>query len=660
MTRRVATSVETALRMHRLQAALVIPSYQRPYVWSSEDVEKLLQNIIDAHQDRAPHYYIGTVLTAVGAPRSQGGVGVTYELIDGQQRMTTLMLFALAFGKLAPHSAVAQFAVLGKLPRLTFAIRAHVQALFGHWIGLEDHAHPGEQAVRSDPYLTHLAGAFKTVNDRLDQLRKEEEGQARVDDLGRFLFEKVKWVNNVMPRGTDLNRQFTTMNTSGVQLAQSDILKSQLLKKITRHKARYDAVWQACENMENYFERNVRQLFPGADWSVLEYADLARFRPERFPLPGDDQGFAEQRLTIAQLAAEAPDPSGAEMDLRKEQADTEEIYCHSIIGFPLLLMHAFRIFGHRRSAGDISVRLNDSRLNECFKDFISKATEEDAIGFIECLWQVRHQFDCWVVKWAGSAESTERQLLLSWVSRSQSGGVYRLNRRLQQEVSDLTQLQSVSYFTRERGAQYWLTSFLGALVDRPLDNRADVERLLERIDNQLSLTRATQKEASFALLSGDCGSLDDIKQVCGRLQEPLGTGFGHYWFQKLEYVLWRRRSELTWFLPDKLASYRVTSRNSVEHVHPQREEYGHQLSHEDLHSFGNLVLLSPSENSSYSNQSVDKKWADFNSKPRYDALKLAHIFHAKGGGKWDETAIGRHQADMLQMLERHYRAEGRE
>ncbi|MGO4390641.1 DUF262 domain-containing protein [Variovorax sp. M-6] len=646
--------METAWRMHRLQAALVIPSYQRPYVWSGEDVEKLLQNIIDAHRDRAPHYYIGTVLTAVGAPRLQGSAGVTYELIDGQQRMTTLMLFALAFGKLAPHSAVAQFAVLDKLPRLTFAIRAHVQALFGHWIGLEDHAHPGEQAVRGDPYLTHLAGAFKTVNDRLDELR-QEKGQARLDDLGRFLFEKVKWVNNVMPRGTDLNRQFTTMNTSGVQLAQSDILKSQLLKKIARHKARYDAMWQACENMENYFERNVRQLFPAANWSVLEYADLARFSSERFPLPGDDQGLAEQRLSIAQLAAEAPGRSGAEMELRNEQADTEEIYCDSIIGFPLLLMHAFRIFGHRRSAGDISVRLSDARLNECFEDFISKATEEDAIGFIECLWQVRHQFDCWVVKWVGSAESTERQLLLSSVSRSQSRGVYRLNRGLPQAVSDLTQLQSVSYFTRERGAQYWLTPFLGALVDRPLEHRADVERLLERIDNQLSLTRATQKEASFALLSGDCGSLDDIRQVCGRLQESLGTGFGHYWFQKLEYVLWRRRSELACFLPDKLASYRIISRNSVEHVHPQREEYGRTLAPEVLHSFGNLVLLSPGENSSYSNQSVDKKWADFNSKPRYDALKLAHIFHTKGDGEWDKTAIGRHQTDMLRMLERHYR-----
>ena len=39
MTRRVATTVETAWRMHRLQAAWVIPRYQRPYVWSRQDVE---------------------------------------------------------------------------------------------------------------------------------------------------------------------------------------------------------------------------------------------------------------------------------------------------------------------------------------------------------------------------------------------------------------------------------------------------------------------------------------------------------------------------------------------------------------------------------------------------------------------------------------------
>jgi hypothetical protein len=98
----------------------------------------------------------------------------------------------------------------------------------------------------------------------------------------------------------------------------------------------------------------------------------------------------------------------------------------------------------------------------------------------------------------------------------------------------------------------------------------------------------------------------------------------------------------------------VTSKNSVEHVHPRKEEFGRLMDIKHLDSFGNLVLLSPGENSSYSNQSVGKKREDFKGKGRYDSLKLAHMFNAKADRDWDESAIERHQEKMLALISRHY------
>ena len=95
--------------------------------------------------------------------------------------------------------------------------------------------------------------------------------------------------------------------------------------------------------------------------------------------------------------------------------------------------------------------------------------------------------------------------------------------------------------------------------------------------------------------------------------------------------------------------------NSVEHVHPQHEENDKALARKYLDSFGNLALLSPGENSSYSNQSVLKKRADFLTKPGYDSLKLAHIFHSiNDPDDWNETAIKDHQKTMLELIEAHY------
>jgi hypothetical protein len=465
--------------------------------------------------------------------------------------------------------------------------------------------------------------------------------------VGEYLYGQVKWVNNIMPDRMDLNRLFATMNTRGVQLEQTDILKSKLMHKITHNKSRYDAIWQACENLDNYFERNVRQIFPDADWNSLSCEQLAEYNDDLFPL--EEQREDHEWMTISQLVSEKPEEERA-----NAAQEEDEIYCRSIISFGLLLMHAFRIYRKRRGKNDFEARVNDDRLNECFSTFVERASEKDAIGFIECLWQVRYQFDRWVVKWVARAEDDEKHLRLSSVSLSKSNNGSRLT-RAPLKPSNLTQLQSVRYFTGERSAQYWLTPFLGLLVEKKLTDRDKVEKLLERIDNQLSLALKTQKEASFSLLSEGCQSMRSIESVCKELKEPRGTSFEHYWFQKLEYILWREQNNLECFDPKKLARYRITSKNSVEHVYPQNEEHGRELNNSFLHAFGNLVLLSPGENSSYSNQTVRKKRADFVDKPRYDALKLAHVFHVmEEEGEWNEDAISRHQTAMLDLIKQHY------
>ncbi|OXT66074.1 hypothetical protein CF344_17780 [Pseudomonas aeruginosa] len=648
MNKSVHTYVQTPATLCAADVALIIPSYQRPYVWPSEDVISLLEQIIAAYESDAPHYYIGTVLTSLVAQTSHSAARTTYEVIDGQQRMTTLTLLALSLSAVVPDSPVGHFNVLGNLPRLVFAIRDEVQSLLGGWVGLPEHTVPEPAVISRNPYLRHLAAARKTLADRIGALRGQE-GEEYIAQIADYIFAKVKWVNNVMPRGMDLNRLFSTMNNSGVQLEQSDILKSRLLGKIVQHKARYDAIWQACENMDNYFERNLRQVFSKADWTRLKYDELAEFCAETFPLERTATQ-AGTGMSIAQLAKQ-PEPKAD-----KEQGKQERHrYCRPIISFSLLLMHTYRIYLRNWNLEDVDVRLHEGRLNEYFNDFVATAGPKETKDFIECLWQVRYQFDRWVVKWLPEPESDNWHLRLTSVYRSQSDGEYRLS-RTPQDASDLSQLQSVRNFTGERSAQYWLTPFLGELITSKPTTPARVQALLEDIDNELSLADVTQKEASFSLLCGESPIMRDIADVLSNLKEPGGTRFEHYWFQKLEYILWRKRDAFSFYDQHKLASYRVTSKNSVEHVHPQNEEFGRILDQELLDSFGNLVLLSPGENSSYSNQSVGKKQADFNDKPRYDSLKLAHMFNAKKAHDWDGPAIEQHQKAMLALIAEHYGA----
>ncbi|WP_111496166.1 DUF262 domain-containing protein [Marinobacter bohaiensis] len=653
----VRTEVLTLEKVSNAAMGFVIPSYQRPYVWSDEDVIKLFGDIRDAFGAKEPHYFIGSVLSA---QHDVNGSKV-YELIDGQQRTTTLMLLSLAFKAADVQSQLADASVLGDQPRLRFEIRNAVGNLLGSYAGLERMARPGPDAIKNDPYLTHLDANLRVLKQQVEKLSESDKFSR--EGFADYIFRKVSWINNIVPESMDLNRLFASMNTAGIQLEPVDLLKAKLFRKITTETPLYSAIWQACEHMENYFERNLRQLFPNANWNAIEYKDLSAYERRFFEsnVGGSVEGESKASgMTLLHLLDEVKAGRTADNVKPKEENDTEEsiedetVYCRSIVGFDLLLIHAFRVFCVRKGWPDIEARIKATNLMACFERLLSK-DEADIKAFIQTLWQVRYQFDTQVVKWVEHDDSEDPQLRLTNISRSPSSGKYYINRSAR-ELGAQAQLQAVRNFTGDRSAHYWLTALLARLVEQPGMSDEDVLYVMEKLDNQLSLTTETQKEASFRIAKGEVPATESWASIQTYLNSAQGTGFEHYWFQKLEYLLWKQGDKSD----EKLRRYRITSKNSVEHVHPQHEEYRKAISETALDAFGNLVLLSPGENSSYSNQTVGKKREDFRGKLRYDSLKLKAIFefYDQADGVWGEEQIAEHQERMIALLEKHYRQGG--
>jgi hypothetical protein len=80
-------SIEEAFR----ECFYIVPDYQREYVWTDKEVHQLLEDIgeqIDAGATR--EYFIGTVLVSPAGQKNH------YEVIDGQQRLTTFFLLLCA------------------------------------------------------------------------------------------------------------------------------------------------------------------------------------------------------------------------------------------------------------------------------------------------------------------------------------------------------------------------------------------------------------------------------------------------------------------------------------------------------------------------------------------------------------------------------------
>ena len=70
---------------------LVIPEYQRPYLWKADDLDKLLHQIqlyVNNKAPESPMFYLGSIVLHEDAKKN-------LNIIDGQQRITTLAIIAL-------------------------------------------------------------------------------------------------------------------------------------------------------------------------------------------------------------------------------------------------------------------------------------------------------------------------------------------------------------------------------------------------------------------------------------------------------------------------------------------------------------------------------------------------------------------------------------
>lgn len=622
----------------------IIPVYQRPYVWDDEEIKKLLGDILNAFTSNTANYFVGNTYVIKSSNKHREK---QYELIDGQQRFTTFWLIANAFKLLNIKTEITDYLEITysnktKDIRFDFDIRLEVA---NYLKGLLDNSsYLKFSDVSEKEFLKFIAKGVETIKHFITSEIKEEQRA----DFGNYIYKNVHFVFNIAPQNTDLNALFTALGTSGIQLQQSDILKARLLEKVSKSsRIVYSKIWDACEDMSNYFEKNVADVFN---------IERANVKPENFKFynttyfsVNDNSNSAEsihQSRTISEII------NSDEVDIKIDTTNSDNnSKCRSIISFNILLIHTYRIFNLQNQRKNFEHSIDPKTLLSTIK-LDNFPSSEETEQFFELLWKVRYVFDKHVVKWRiEEDDDNDEKLLLTEINKSRS---YEKNyfSRTNSPYSSSQMLQSVLYFTGGFTQQYWLTPFLYFLIEN--DNLTDKQILveLEKIDNRM--LPGDKKEISLALVSQVKRNEEIDLNALNILNESHGTSFNHYWFYKLEYLLWK-----SWDKNDnRIKQFRITSKNSVEHVFPQNHEFGNRLENTEsdwLNSFGNLGLLSVGENSSYNNQDVSKKEVDFKKKQTYDSLKLAKIYLSLERNHWGIENIKQHLQEMITTLQEHYK-----
>lgn len=604
----------------------VIPRYQRAYAWEDKEIVQLIDDINDSTGD----YYIGSLVVAKVKDKVE-----TYEVVDGQQRLTTLYLLL--------HYLVSRGDLEGEVGKtLSFDCRpnsnytlTHIQDLLSKEKPFADEEDRLEQSILNG--LKAIDQKF-TTGDAIDV-------DAFIERLMSVILYRIE-----VPEHTDLNRYFEIMNTRGEQLEQHDILKAQLMRYLSNRREQefFSRVWNACSDMTGYVQMHLakeeREKIFGSGWNDEPSEDWDDYEGCLDMEQGGDHKVLIKSIIKPSFEVEVSDG--------KLEDDKTKIRFESIIGFPHFLLHVLRVF---LSVESISMDeekvlgslLDDKCLLNDFNEVISYGRMEGkrikdnkgefARRFIVFLLRSRFLFDQFIIKRESIGDDQDGRWSLKELRTSGAGSAKKpyyadtsLRYKSEWEKTyaprnkECLMIQSalrVSYTSPK--VMHWITELLVWLF-----NNNETERY--------KLTDEAERIAAEAVMENflDLGNYE------------LGVQTPHVVFNYLDYLLWKEDKE-------KYKDFVFEFRNSVEHWYPQHPSEGTFEAWDGIDTFGNLCIISRSVNSKFSNLSPESKMKSYKKMVQKGSLKLRIMGDIIEGGsseKWRQSACAKHEKGMIRLL----------
>jgi hypothetical protein len=231
-----------------------IPLYQRPYAWTTKEAGELLSDLLDNMGDlkdsveETNPYFLGSVVLVKGdLPNS--------DVVDGQQRLTTLTILFAAFRTLLTPSEAAGLTtllyetanpILGTKNRYRLTLRQQDATFFQ--TNVQDIGGMDKIKMLNPAVLTDSRNNIRE-NSLLFLREAEKMSPERRSRLIQFAARRCYLVAVSTPDFSSAYRIFTVLNNRGLNLTNSDILKAELIGTIPQTaQAAYTHKWEDTED----------------------------------------------------------------------------------------------------------------------------------------------------------------------------------------------------------------------------------------------------------------------------------------------------------------------------------------------------------------------------------------------------------------------------
>ena len=237
----------------------IVPDYQREYVWNDEQVEQLLVDLLDAYNsDSRKAYFLGTIVTYHS--------GNQFELIDGQQRLTTFFILLCSIKKVYLQQGEQTSVIENLIYSPTMNEDGDVVNSYHLQLQYEDARNYLELIEKCQdrphqlsPSGERLFNASKTIISFLN------EHFADITNLKKFVFfllNKTSFIRIETYDITDALKIFETINQRGKGLDPMDLLKNMIFRQVDRSKFKeLNMNWRfITQSLESIDEKPLRFL----------------------------------------------------------------------------------------------------------------------------------------------------------------------------------------------------------------------------------------------------------------------------------------------------------------------------------------------------------------------------------------------------------------
>lgn len=582
--------------------ALNVPVYQRLFVWKAAQIQNLFSNLYDSCRQSNGLYHIGVISVWNNAKKNN-----IWDVVDGQQRLTFLSLFAAwsvanlqAASDESGREMWRTFLFADEKLRLSFTGRPDDEK------AIKDFANGKMPQTGAFRCFAETTDAFFSNHKQIDR-----------NEFAQYVYKNCAFLVDVLPDGYgpyELNLYFEKMNSTGRQLEPIDMVKG---------------------------------IYFSSDKFAKRWNEVFR----------TDGGCSQDNISIADIIDKSANATVDKETSVTGNTNDSTAETKRLVSDEVMLLHSLCIVNHGNNKKDELFSLDKSHLLEMFgKYFDGKSNEEAKDTFLTAL----EKYSSWMDKYIIRIAKDEKQGANRYIFASTNGDEIEAYGSSHEDAKTedaktavrLKQFESMLFVSSNDSQDWILEAYLSTRKSGGLKDH-DLLEVLKKIDAE-----------KHPLPNGENG---ENSWLYGQIDRYWFWKLDYLLWERHEdepsNPLFKELRKEPYNDHDAISNYVFRKDRSIEHLHPQNPSLGQEdddwvndrkENDKVRNGFGNLAMISSSFNSAQGNDSISTKMGRIDDQvmeKRLQSIKLLLMVRSVKLNGWSVTAAQTHGREMLEFLD---------